>query len=557
VANGARGRLLVTLAGLVLAAVTLVAVAGAAAGDLDPTFGSEGIVLTDFGGEDAGAGVAVQPDGKIVAVGFTDEGDYDFALARYSADGSLDASFGSGGKVRTDVGGFDLGAAVVVQPDGKIVAVGESGGRFGLVRYNPDGRLDPGFGAGGKVRTDVDPEASDQGTAVALQPDGKIVVAGTATPYDEDRGDDFAVARYKPDGSLDPTFGSGGKLWTDIRSGAWDLARAVAVQPDGRILVFGDSDRGGSSDFALVRYTADGSLDPTFGFGGSGKVWTNVGSASYDWGFGVLVQPDRRIVVAGFNGDDFALVRYLADGNLDPSFGSGGKVLTDLGGWWDRAEAVVLQPDGKIVAAGQTISDDYVDFALVRYDPGGRLDASFGSGGTVRTDLGAEDRGRAVALQPDGKLVVAGESDAPGGPDFALARYDGGGGTADLTINAIDRPDPVVVNSVLRYEIFVGNNGPAPAAEVVVETSLPAAVTFLSAKASQGACRESDRIVRCELGTVAGDRPGRVTIRVRPTVVGTIRARPSVSAATPDPDRRNNRGAMRTRVVGGVRVPSR
>jgi uncharacterized delta-60 repeat protein len=369
-----RARRLVLIPPIVLSAAVLVGVAGAAAGDLDPSFGSGGKVFTDFGLADGAYGVVVQPDGKIVAVGYANTGGYAFLLARYNPDGSLDPTFGAGGKVRTE--GTGLAHAVVLQPDGKIVVAGASGA-FVVARYHPDGSLDSSFGAGGVVQTDVDPEGSDRATAVALQEDGKIVVGGYTRPIDEERGDDFALVRYKPNGRLDRTFGSGGKVVTDVRLRGWDLARGVAVQKDGRILLFGDT-VGFGSFWALVRYRSDGSLDPSFGSGG--KVLTDVGGQSYDWGFAIALQPDERIVAGGFNGDDIAVVRYLLDGSLDPSFGAGGKVWTDLGGSWDRADG---------------------------------------------THLGGGDDAHAVALQPDGKIVAAGSSDAKGDLDFALARYDG------------------------------------------------------------------------------------------------------------------------------------
>jgi uncharacterized delta-60 repeat protein len=351
----------------VLAAGPLAVSAQAAPGDLDLGFGSNGKVLTDFGSSsiDQALAVALQPDGKIVAAGGSGS---DFALARYNADGSLDSSFGSGGKVLTDFGSssIDGARAVALQPDGRIVAAGTSraGGSFdfALARYNADGSLDPGFGSGGKVLTDIGSSSFDQALAIALQPDGKIVAAGNGG---------FALARYNADGSLDSSFGSGGKVLTD--AGISNLA-AIALQPDGKIVAAGESLAAGPLDFALARYNADGSLDSSFGSGG--KVLTNLGSL--DGARAVVVQVNGKIVAAGYSfaggSRDFALVRYNADGSLDPGFGSGGKVLTDIGSSsFDAASAAVLQPDGKIVAAG-SIGLITSDFALVRYlgDPTNR-----------------------------------------------------------------------------------------------------------------------------------------------------------------------------------------
>ena len=182
---------------LALITAALPAAAAAAPGDLDPTFGSGGKVTTDVGGSDGAQAVAIQGDGKVVAAGlgnFAGPGTGDFALARYNPDGSLDTSFGSGGKVTTDFGGFDAASAVAIQPDGKIIAAGRSGsGDFALARYNPDGSLDSSFGSGGKVTTDFG--GFDSAFGVALQADGKIVAAGFQATSTQ-RGTDIAVARY-------------------------------------------------------------------------------------------------------------------------------------------------------------------------------------------------------------------------------------------------------------------------------------------------------------------------------------------------------------------------
>ena len=344
--------------------------AGTSAGDLDPSFGLDGKVLTDFGAfsNDEAFAVVLQPDGKIVAAGTGTPGaTSDFALARYEEDGELDPGFGSGGRVSTDLETGEIAFAVALQSDGKIVAAGFiSGDDFALVRYNVDGSLDSSFGSGGKVLTDF--QTVDEAFAVALQPDGKIVAGGFSDPG---ANTDFALARYNVDGSLDSSFGSGGKVLTDLGAMSSDRIRAVAVQPDGKIVAAGISNARGSSDFAVVRYRKDGSLDRRFGSGG--RVLTDLGSSSSDAAHGVALRPGGRIVVAGVSdaggSSDFAVVRYRRDGSLDRRFGSGGRVLTDLGSSSsDGANGVALQPDGRIVAAG--ISNAvccFEDFALVRY----------------------------------------------------------------------------------------------------------------------------------------------------------------------------------------------
>ncbi len=376
---------------------------------LDPTFGTGGKVTTSIGGIDVGYAVAVQADGKIVTAGKSDSA---FALARYNSDGSLDAGFGTGGKVTTEFSGAgwnDQARAVALQDDSKIVLAGVSNWNFALARYNSDGSLDTGFGTGGEVTTDFG--GSDDGFAVAVQADGKIVAAGTSDS-------DFALARYNSDGSLDAGFGTGGEVTTDF--GANDGGYTVALQADGKIVVAGTTNNNGSNfDFALARYNSDGSLDT--GFGTGGEATTDFGRG--EEGYAVALQTDGKIVVAGSTYSDtgysdFALARYNSNGSLDTGFGASGKVTTAFGyNNWGRA--VALDAGGKIVVAGSADNGSNSNFALARYNSNGSLDTGFAIGGKVTTDFGANDEGRTVALQADGKIVVAGFS----GSDFALARY--------------------------------------------------------------------------------------------------------------------------------------
>jgi uncharacterized delta-60 repeat protein len=352
-------------------------------GRLDPSFGRGGKVLTAFGsGSDRAVGLAIQADGKIVAAGprYANGRSY-FALSRYTADGRLDPSFGSSGKVLT---GFDShhgneAWAVAIQPDGKIVAAGGSGGNydFALVRYATSGRLDRTFGRGGEVLTDLGSN-SDMAYGVAIQANGKIVAAGQGgSPVT------WALARYTDDGTLDRGFGHEGKVLSFAASETHALA--VAIQANARIVAAG-------LGFTVARYTADGLLDPSFG--SRGKVRTpfcaSCSPATVD-ALAVRLQADGNVIAAGYNQTfkysqpNVALARYTADGRLDPSFGRGGKVLTSFGSHGGVARAVAIQRDGKIVAAGA--SDN--DFALVRYTTRGRLDPTFGSGGKVLTDFGS------------------------------------------------------------------------------------------------------------------------------------------------------------------------
>jgi uncharacterized delta-60 repeat protein len=406
--------------------VGLATPAWAGPGDLDPTFGTGGKVTTNFFGLDQAFAMSIQPDGHIVAAGTAFNGSsWDFALVRYNPDGTLDPTFGTGGKVTTGFGDYyDAVNAVAIQGDGRIVAAGVASqgsggtGNFALVRYNPDGTLDPTFGTGGELTTDF-LGGDDLAQAVAIQQDGHIVAAGTAYHLDG-LSTEFALARYNPDGSLDPTFGTDGKVTTDF-FGNSDLAYAVAIQQDDHIVAAGRALNGSNYDFALARYNPDGTLDPSFGTGG--KATTDFFGGA-DVASGLTVQSDGNIVGVGFafNGSnfDFALARYTPGGTLDPTFGTGGKVSTDFLGSDDAASAVALQADGDIVAAGN-VAD--ADFALARYKPNGTLDPTFGTGGKVTTDFfGNSDLAYAVAIQSDGKIVAAGWTST--NYDFALARYD-------------------------------------------------------------------------------------------------------------------------------------
>jgi uncharacterized delta-60 repeat protein len=436
-------RTLATIA-LFIAQVILSPPANAAPGDLDPTFGTGGKVTTDIApGSDHASGVDIQSDGRIVVAGDAVSGGTgdDFALARYNADGTLDPGFGTGGTVTTDFAlNSDAGSGVTVQPDGKIVVVGVAsvGGTadFALARYNPDGTLDTGFGTVGKVTTDFT-SSTDAGLGVAVQPDGKIVVAGSTFPSPTGGLSDFALIRYEADGTLDAGFGTGGKVVTDFALSS-DFGFNLILQPDGKIVVVGQAfSTTTGDDFALARYNPDGTLD--MGFGTGGKVTTDFTSGSFDRGFGIAVQPDGKIVVAGSTFPsptgglfDFALIRYEADGTLDAGFGTGGKVVTDFALSSDFGFNLTLEPDGKIVVVGQAGVAGTVDFALARYNPDGTLDTGFGTEGKVTTDFTSSfDQAVDVALQADGRIVVAGSSENV----VALARYLEGPSVTEVTID--------------------------------------------------------------------------------------------------------------------------
>ena len=409
-------------------------------GSLDATFDHDGKVTTAFGNDyDWGDKPTVQSDGKILVAGqiwddSTNAGDS--ALVRYNTDGTLDQTFGINGRVITPIGsGNDYFNDVVVQNDGKIVAAGTSSNGsnmdFAVARYNSEGSLDTSFGTGGKTTTDFGGGAlpyGDNASSVVIQSDGKIVVAGSLTPWD------FGIARYNTDGTLDSSFGTGGKVRTDF-NGNNDVAYSLLIQNDGKIVVVGSGRNGSIGDyaFAIARYNTDGSLDTSFGTGG--KVITDFGTGN-DYGDGGVIQPDGKIVVTGdaYNGSigdyAFAVVRYNTDGSLDTSFGTGGKVITDFGSGDDSAYSAMIQADGKIVAGGESSNGSNYDFAVARYNTDGSLDTSFGTGGKVTTSLGnSDDEAWGGFLQSDGKIVLSGSS-YTGVTDhylFALVRYNTNG----------------------------------------------------------------------------------------------------------------------------------
>ena len=390
---------------------------------LDLAFGTEGEATSPTFGGDRSA-MALQADGKIVMVGGTFT---DFILARFNADGSLDNDFGAEGKVTTDMGSglrSEEALGVAVQPDGKIVVVGYTSlpnippaprlpDTFALARYNGDGSLDTGFGAGGKVSGNVNGRAF----AVSIQDDGKIVVAGEFS-FDSTNGNDFGdftVARFDTNGNLDASFGSSGtgQVVTDIGLST-NAAQNLVLQSDGAIVVSGKP-QGSAAGFDhtdVVRYNANGSLDDSFG--GDGKV-TLPGLAVGD---GLALQRDGKLVLVGSiekavppaTSIEFAVMRLNADGSVDEAFGEGnGIVTTGISGRGDAARAVALQDDGKILVAGGSNQQLNSNFAVARYDTDGTLDATFGNDGTLTVDFsGSTDIAETVAVQPDGKIVLGG-----------------------------------------------------------------------------------------------------------------------------------------------------
>ena len=399
--------------------------------DLDPTFGQGGKVVTPFPGPQSSASaVLIQPDNRIVAAGSVgDAFSPRVALARYNSDGSLDPTFGSGGRVVTNAGGVgSYATGLALQPDGKLLVSGvlilvdaPADSSFLVVRYLPDGSLDPSFGAGGIVATDflAGPGGQDGAKSLTVEPGGNIVAAGFTGVFTNSNA--FALARYDSTGGLDPTFGVGGRVVVDMGAGLTDSVNAVALQPNGGVVGCGTYFEFPRNRFALIRLTPDGSLDPTFGSGG--RVYTEAspdGSSCQGMG----LQSDGKIVAFGGALSDFAVLRYLADGSLDLGFGAGGIALTRFEGS-SGANGGAIAADGGIVAAGTAFSGVETDFALAGYLPDGQPDPDFGPTGWLTTDFGGHDGANAMAIQPDGRIVAAGFAGPVDQIQFALARYAG------------------------------------------------------------------------------------------------------------------------------------
>ena len=445
-------------------------------GTPDPTFDGDGMAnLLNTAYSMRADDVAVQPDGKIVVAGWNEYGN--FLLARALPSGGVDVSFGANGYVTTDFDGqSDVAHAVVIQPDGKIVAAGTSrvGGDndFSVARYHPNGALDTSFSGDGKLTIGF---GGDDGCHdAALQPDGKIVLVGEYWD-DWDIDQDYAVARLNPDGTFDSTFDLDGKASYGLSDD--DTAHAVAVRDDGYIVVAGVSDYGQTG--TMVRLSPNGYLDATFD--GDGRLSVSGSDGLWD----VAVLPDRRMVLAGWQitpeGNRVAFHRLLLNGSPDPSFSGDGVATLQVGNqpgygrslallpdgriighgvgeygasmllrlWQDGGEdtgghqalgfpesfmgpgslesvsGLAVQQDGKIVVAGEIINAAATerDFGVARFLPDGEIDRSFGTGGMASLDFHNTDVAGAVALQPDGKIVVAGNTGS-GDINFLVARFN-------------------------------------------------------------------------------------------------------------------------------------
>ncbi len=389
-------------------------------GSLDPSFGNAGKVITDLGNIDGASAVAIQSDGKILVAGGTNNAmNDDFALVRYNTNGTLDNSFGNGGIVITDIDSSETAYSMAIQPNGKIILAGKIVNHdFALVRYNNDGTLDNSFGNNGKLITDISGSANLQ-PAIVIQSDGKIVLASRVYMFN---GNDIVLIRYNTNGTLDNTFANGGIQTTDI-AGNDDGGYSIALQTDGKIVVCGYSVSGANTHVAVIRYNNDGTLDNAFGTGGIQTTACGIVAIGYS----VTIQSDGKVVVGGetmsaFPDRDFLLLRYNTNGTLDNTFGNGG-ITISLNDSLDSGRSIAIQSDGKILFGGRTKTIDS-DFRLDCYNADGTPDITFGNAGTVVTDISGIESGLSIAIQGDGKIVMAGQNNNANMYDFVMARYN-------------------------------------------------------------------------------------------------------------------------------------
>lgn len=393
---------------------------------LDPSFGRGGVAVADFGGGDEVTDLALAADGSIVAVG---GGEQVFNLVRYRPDGRPDAAFGTGGVVSTDVDPesfSDSPTSVALRPDGRVVAGGRvtrgGSGVAALVAYLPDGTVDTSFGTGGRLYP-VDPSASSRVVDLHLAPDGSLLVAVESATTDG--SPPVALVKLLPSGALDPAFGDGGLVRVDLGPREIDYVTALAVAPGGDILLAGATAWWSTlpeptADVLLVRFTPAGALDTSFGAGG--RVTRDLtGPQGIDGTSGLTVAADGRIVLTTWQqvGDErrSALLRYRPDGRPDRGFGRAGVAAGPVG---VTLRSPVVRPGGRILTTGT----DGADLVLTRFRADGRPDPAFGRRGVLLTDVdGGQESGAVLRIDASRRLVVGGNAGSGGGTSFGVFRF--------------------------------------------------------------------------------------------------------------------------------------
>ena len=394
-------------------------------GTLDSSFGSGGIVRMDISSyfNEVAKSVITQPDGKIIVAGYhADHIKDNFCLVRFNHNGSVDSSFGPDGVVITNFTNTSIASDIALQTDGRIIVAGHSWGttdnEFALARYNPDGSPDSTFGTLGLVMTPFSGKSAAART-LKIQNDGKIIVGGHVYTVGID-WDEFALARYNPDGSLDNTFGTSGQLTTSFGAGTRNWINSIQLQPDGKIVAGGFS----NNQFAIARYHSNGTLDNTFGT--SGLVTTLIPGTTQGVINAVALSPSGSIFAGGFSVDtmsNFTIVKYNSSGIPDNTFGSSGILVSKISPEQDAIADILIQADNKLLVGGSTNESSIFQFVLARFDSLGNPDPTFGTAGIVKTLIHPTfNQLEAITLQPDGKILATGfVGNYP--YDIAVTRY--------------------------------------------------------------------------------------------------------------------------------------
>jgi uncharacterized delta-60 repeat protein len=415
----------ITLVLVVAASLATASPALAAAGDLDPSYGDRGTVITFPNGSIA-YGTTLDGHGRLIVVGSTfDANGIDVAVARFRRGGALDQTFGGNGRVRLDLGGQDFAFDVEVTSDGRIVVAGRRStptrDRVFALRLRPRGRLDPNFGNGGVVLLDMG-KRFQGANAVALTGSDRIVLAGWVSGGATSR---TAVARLLRTGRPDASFRDRG--WTTFAfSDGDEQANDVLVLRSGRVVLAGQAEMGNASRFLLARLTSGGRLDRGFGRRG-GFTLVEAGKGA-DAANALARGPGGTLTVAGRTADggagQWAVARFGPRGRLDATFGNGGTLILRFTEAAEEAHDLLVLPNGRSVLTGRIRNaKGNLDMGLVRLRPDGRRDRSFGRNGVVRIDVfGGTDTARAIVRQADGRFVVAGEAWRGGSPRFTAAR---------------------------------------------------------------------------------------------------------------------------------------
>ncbi len=451
---------------------------------LDSTFSVDGkntVSFTEF--EDICYEMLVQPDGKILMIGYADYGasqnERDFALVRFLPNGELDDSFGNGGKVLTDFDqSHDSGYDAVLQDDGKIIVVGvaETGGPsfpddIAICRYLENGDLDSSFGVDGKVLEDLDGK-NDIANGIVLLDDGKFLVTGLRMYQNNNEVDGF-IARYNSDGTRDLTFNQTGIKNYNVYSNAPCYGEHIVVQPDGKIVVSGYTAAINPSQLRNIyvrRFDEDGNADFSF---------NQVGFQVFDffekddYVRDLVLQPDGKILIGGFTltsfnptNFDFIVVRLNPDGTFDNSFSDDGTASYDFFGRIDVNNSMLVQEDGKILLAGQTQTEeeDFIS-TVARINPDGTRDETFGANGQIFNNFfvgntSTSESATSILFQPDNKIVLGGiaRDDSGDNSDFTILRY-----LPDFTVGIVEfslesaainvYPNPIESELTLDYDL--------------------------------------------------------------------------------------------------------